>query len=86
MRNDPESVLHYCIHSNDLHKLVIHNKELAMEFLNKMSPYSIITEYYNALAQTKVNLNSMELFNKLVQSHDLPNEYILYYIHNCFES
>lgn len=86
MKNDPEAVIHYGIHSDNLSKLVIHNKDLALEFLNAMSPYPIIIEYYNALAQTKVNLNSMELFNKLVQNHDLPKEYILYYIYNCFES
>lgn len=86
MKNDPEAVVHYGIHANQFPKLVIQNKDLAMEFLNNMSPYPIITEYYNSLAQTKVNLNSMELFNKLVQNHDLPKEYIMYYIYNCFES
>lgn len=86
MRADPEAVIHYGIHPDDLQKLIIYNKDLAMEFMNFMSPYPIITEYYNSIAQTKVNLNSMELFNKIVQNHDLPKEYILYYIHNCFES
>ena len=86
MKNDPEAVLHYGIHSDDLGDLVIQNKDLAMEFLNNMASYPIITNYYMALSDTKVNLNSMELFNKLVQNHDLPKEYILYYIHNCFKS
>eukprot|EP00343_Euplotes_focardii_P006120 CAMPEP_0205814276 /NCGR_PEP_ID=MMETSP0205-20121125/19313_1 /ASSEMBLY_ACC=CAM_ASM_000278 /TAXON_ID=36767 /ORGANISM="Euplotes focardii, Strain TN1" /LENGTH=280 /DNA_ID=CAMNT_0053097959 /DNA_START=163 /DNA_END=1005 /DNA_ORIENTATION=+ len=76
MKNDPEAVLHYGIHSNQFYQLVIHNKDLAMEFLNTMAPYPIITTYYMALSETKVNLNSMELFNKLVQNHDLPKEYI----------
>lgn len=79
---DPESVLHYGIHCEDLSKLIIHNKDLAMEFLNAMSPYTLISEYYDDLAQTKVNLNSMELFNKIAQDHVLPKEYILIYINN----
>ena len=76
MKNDPEAVLHYGVHADNFYQLVIHNKDLAMEFLNNMAPYKIITSYYMALSETKVNLNSMELFNKLVQNHDLPKEYI----------
>lgn len=86
MRSDPEAVLHYAIHPSQLTKLVIHNKDLAQEFLDRMSSYSIIILYYDELIQTKVNLNSMELFNNLATTHDLPKEYILLYIHQCFES
>lgn len=86
LKSDPEAVLHYGIHPKSLSDLIIHNKELAMDFLNAMSPYTIITDYYDDLAQTRVNLNSIELFNKIVQYHELPNEYILIYINNCFET
>jgi len=86
MKKDPEAVLHYGVHPSEFYKMVIHNKELAHEFLNQMSSYPIITSYYDDLIQTKVNLNSMELFNNLVLTHDLPKEYILLYIYNCFES
>ena len=81
MKNDPEAIIHYGIHSSQFWKLVLQNKDLALEFLNYMSPYPIIIEYYTNLAQTKVNLNSMELFSKLVETHELPKEYIsfLYY-------
>ena len=85
-RSDPEAVLHYGIHPENLPMLIIHNKDLAMEFFNCMVPFPIITKYYMVLAQTKVNLNSMELFNKLVQNHELPQEYILFYVYNCKES
>lgn len=71
MKKDPEAVLHYGIHYDDLPKLVIHNKDLAMEFLNRMCNYPIIADYYMVLAQTKVNLNSMELFNKLGKFYDI---------------
>lgn len=85
-KSDPEAVIHYGIHSNQFWKLVIQNKDLAFEFLNFMSPFPSIIEYYNTLAQTKVNLNSMELFSKLVEAHELPREYYWFYIHNLINS
>lgn len=33
-KNDPEAVLHYGIHARDLSKLIIHNKELALDFIS----------------------------------------------------
>lgn len=42
MKNDPEAVIHYGIHSDEFYNLVIHNKDLALDFLNQMTSYPII--------------------------------------------
>jgi len=85
-KNDPEAVLHYGIHAQHLSKLVIYNKELAIDFMYHMSPYSIVCTYFDDLSTSKVNLNSMELFSNIIQHNELPKEYILLYIKNCIES
>ena len=49
-----------------------------------MTPYNNIAEYYNVLLRIDININTLEVFNALVQSTQLPKEYILCFIKNCF--
>ena len=60
------------------------NKEIAIHFLNKMGPFSNITEYYNVFLRLDIKLNIIEVFNAMVQSTQLPKEFILCYIKSCF--
>ncbi len=46
---DPELLVHYGFHPSKLPQVIHHNKDIAIEFLNKMTPNNNIAEYYNVL-------------------------------------
>lgn len=90
--NDPECLVHYGFHPDRLLS-VIHNKEIVIDFLNKMTSFQNITQYYNVFLKIEHNikpqgnsfLNTLEVFNALVQSTQLPKEFILSYVKCCFK-
>ena len=84
--HDQEALVHCCFHPDNLPNVIVHNKEIAIDFLNRQSGFDNITEYYNIFLTTETNLNNLEVFNSLVQSTKLPPEFILLYIKNCYQS
>lgn len=46
----------------------MHNKEIAIYFLQKLTSFENVSEYYNMFLKMEINLNSLEVFNAIVQS------------------
>ena len=65
-QNDVETLIHYGFPPNRLPGVILHNKEIAMEFCTKMTPFNNITQYFNVFLRTEINLHTLEVFNQLV--------------------
>jgi hypothetical protein len=82
--HDTEAIIHYGFHSNKLSAVINFNKEIAIYFLQKLTSFENVSEYYNMFLKMEINLNSLEVFNAIVQSTQLPKEFILCYVKSCF--
>lgn len=63
--------------------IVIHNPSLAYELLICMNNTKNITKYYDQLAGMRLTPNTLEVFNQLSESVDLPQEFIQLFLKNC---
>ena len=76
LNKDRELVFHSYILPKDLPELVLYNPHVAFEFLLKLTHCQYIEEYYMQLVNMKMNLHSLEVFNKLTNIVELPKEYL----------
>jgi len=84
-RNDQELVLHVGMAPHKLADLITHNLAIAQELLVCMTHTNEIQKYYEALRDIKISSNSLEVFAKLSQTVELPQEYIQSYLNKQME-
>ena len=65
--------------------LITHNLAIAQELLVCMTHTNEIQKYYEALRDIKISSNSLEVFAKLSQTVELPQEYIQSYLNKQME-
>ena len=65
--------------------LITHNHTIATEFIVCMTHTNEIQKYYDALIDIKLSSNSLEVFAKIIQTVELPQEYIQGYLNKQME-
>lgn len=65
--------------------LITHNLTIAQELLVCMTHTNEIQKYYDALLDLKLTSNSLEVFAKIIQTVELPPEYIQTYLNKQME-
>lgn len=72
--------MHVGMAPHKLSDLITHNHTIATEFLVCMTHTNEIQKYYDALIDIKLSSNSLEVFAKIIQTVELPQEYIQGYL------
>ncbi|KAJ3217197.1 hypothetical protein HDU67_008326 [Dinochytrium kinnereticum] len=66
--------------------IIEHNPTIAIELVQSMAQSSRADLFLSAMIQSQVTLHSMEVFNGLLSSIDLPPNFISEYVSNCIQS
>ena len=83
LKTDPELIFNIGMTPQRLPSLVINNPHVAFELLIIMTNTTQITKYYDALSGMKLSPNTLEVFNRLSNFVELPQEFIQIFLKNC---
>eukprot|EP00347_Sterkiella_histriomuscorum_P008145 403346208 len=83
LKTDPELVFHIRMTPQKLPSLIMNNQHIALELLICMTTTMRITDYYDVLSSMKLSSNSIEVFNRLSNTVELPQEFIQVFLKNC---
>ncbi|CDW77476.1 UNKNOWN [Stylonychia lemnae] len=83
IKTDPELVFHIGMSPQKLPSLIFNNQNIAYELLICMTNTVQIVKYYDALSTMKLSPNTLEVFNRLSNVVELPQEFIQVFLKNC---